>query len=549
MRAPTVPTMPGAPWWDSAVVYQIYPRSFADATGDGVGDLPGLTAHLDHLAWLGVDAIWLTPHYPSPNADFGYDVADLCDVDPVFGTIDDFGALVAAAHERDLRVVIDHVPNHTSIEHPWFVASRSGRDDPKRDWYWWRDGSADGGPPTNWRATFTGEHRWERDADGQLRPTWVAPPSEGAATSAWTFDDASAQWYLHTFLPEQPDLNWRNPEVADAMLDVLRFWLARGVDGFRVDALRTMGKPERFVDLPPERVARPQAALDDLGRVDEAIAAMRRTVAEGGGEPMLIGEMHGDGPDAIVRHVGDGLLTGAFDFPLMYEPWDRDAWRAQVTAVVAATGARPDARLSWVLSNHDEPRVAERYGSEARARAALVAVLTLPGSAFLYQGDELGLRDAVVPPDRVVDPGGRDGCRAPIPWTAGERHGWPADPWLPFPANASGHDVATQRADPGSTLRLCRRVLRLRRSEPALRLGGFGWVDAEAPVLAWRREAAGRAPGRALLVVAVNFRPEPARLEGHDGWVVAASSTDPVDHRRFAGTLGGDEAVVLRPAP
>ena len=460
-------------------------------------------------------------------------------------------ARVAGAHDRGLRVLVDLVPNHTSDRHPWFVESRADRTNPKRDWYWWRDGR-DGGPPTNWRATFTGEHRWEPDADGQLRPTWVAPPPADAASSAWTLDPTTDQWYLHTFLPQQPDLNWRNPAVAAAVLDVVRFWSARGVDGFRVDAIRTVGKPDVLTDVPPEKAARPQSALTDVGLVDEVIGALRAAVDAEGRDLMLLGEVHSDDLDDVVRHVGDGLFTQVFGFPLMFERWDAAAWARQIDAVLTATAHRPDARISWVLSNHDEPRVVERYGSEARARAALVAMLGLPGSAVLYQGDELGLRDAVVPAPRQVDPGGRDGCRAPLPWTAPPDLGWPAGAWLPFPAAVEGHDAAAQRADPSSTYHLCRAALAARRASPALRRGSFEWRVREAAVLAWRRAVTegSRTDER---VVVVNARDEEVALPAAfadelRGWVVEVSTRPDTVGGAAPAVLGPDEAVVLRPA-
>ncbi|MDQ4132203.1 MAG: alpha-amylase family glycosyl hydrolase, partial [Actinomycetota bacterium] len=390
------------PWWKSAVFYQIYPRSFADSDGDGVGDLEGVRAHLDHLRWLGVDAIWICPFYPSPMADFGYDVSDYCDVDPLFGTLDDFDRLLADAHDLGIRVIVDWVPNHTSDQHPWFVESRSSRDNPKRDWYIWRD------RPNNWKAAFGGP--------------------------AWTFDERTGQWYLHLFLPEQPDLDWSNPEVVAAMHDVLRFWLDRGVDGFRVDVVHGLGKDPALPDDPAELTV-PHSSVNDAAETHPLLRELRRLVDGYPGDRVLVGEVYLLDTRRVARYFGAGdELHLAFDFTSLYAPWDARAWRERLTEVAALLdplGAWP----TWTLSNHDNSRHRTRYGgSEARARAAAVLLLTLRGAPFLYEGEELGLEDAVVPPERVVDPGGRDPCRAPVPWDPGPTHGWQvADPWLPWP--------------------------------------------------------------------------------------------------------------------
>jgi alpha-glucosidase len=541
-----VPGRPGGPpWWQTAVVYQIYPRSFCDASGDGVGDLPGIRRHLDHLAWLGVDAVWLSPFYRSPMADFGYDVSDYCDVDPLFGTLHHFDRLVADAHHLGIKVLVDWVPNHTSDQHPWFRESRSSRRDPRRDWYWWRDGRPDreggSGPPgsagrlpNNWRAAFPGVGHTE------------FPP-------AWTWDERTGQWYLHLFLAQQPDLNWANPRVRGAMLEVLRFWLARGVDGFRVDVVHALGKDPALPDLPPDLAPVPMSALNDDPSVHPLLAALRAEV-DGWTDPparVLVGEIvlptaaqsasYYGTPDRPELHL-------AFNFHPLRTPWDAGRWRTQVSEVERLF-ADPDTWPTWVLSNHDQPRHRTRYGSDARARAAAVLLLTLRGTPFLYAGEELGLEDAEVPPARQVDPGGRDGCRAPLPWDSSPSHGWAGGPdaWLPWPPGAAGsRNAAAQRDDPGSMARLYRRLLALRRGSEALRSGEFSWVETPEGVLAYTRHSAG---GDRRLV-AVNFGSHPARVVLPAGrWVVAVSSVGP-GGEAASGRLGlaGDEAVVLRPA-
>jgi alpha-glucosidase len=542
-------------WWRRAVIYQIYPRSFRDSDGDGVGDLEGVRSRLDHLTWLGVDAIWLSPFYRSPMADFGYDVSDYCDVDPLFGDLEDFDALVADAHARDLKVVVDWVPNHSSDAHPWFVAARASRDDPHRHWYRWRDDRTDAeggaGPPgspgrlpNNWLAAFPGVGRAEH------------PP-------AWTWDERTGQWYLHLFLPEQPDLNWGHPELRAAMEDTLRFWMARGVDGFRVDVTHALGKDPALPDLPPELAAVPVSALNDDPRTHPILAHLR-TVLDGWPEPparMMVGEVFLPATAQVPPYYGTPgapELHLSFNFPPLLAPWDAAAWRANIDEVVELF-LPGDAWPTWVLSNHDQPRHRSRYGSEARARAAVFLLLGLPGTPFLYAGEELGLADAVVPPGRQVDPGGRDGCRAPIPWDASPSHGWAGGPeaWLPWPPGAgTGRTVAELQEDEASVLWLYRRLLAARKASPALTAGTFRWLPAPAgvasdQVLAWRR-----CDGPDIRVVAINFGAEPAPFGLPPGaWEVEVASrpeavaSDAVAPAVWTGqlTLTGDAAVLLRP--
>ncbi|MBI2708390.1 MAG: DUF3459 domain-containing protein [Actinobacteria bacterium] len=514
--------MPGddVPWWRRAVVYQVYPRSFADGTGDGVGDLPGLRAHLEHLSWLGVDAVWLSPIYPSPMADFGYDVADYCAVDPLFGTLADLDAVVADAHHLGIRVLLDWVPNHTSDAHPWFQASRSSRDDPKRDWYIWRDPAPDGGPPNNWMRAWGG-------------------------TPAWTFDEASGQWYLHLFLPEQPDLNWANPEVEVAMHATLRFWLDRGVDGFRIDVVHALGKDPALPDTPADLSPIPHATLNDDPRTHPILRRLRTLLDGYDGDRVMVGEVFLLDTARVATYYGDGdELHLAFNFPPLFAPFTATSWRKQLARVEREVA--PVGWPTWVLSNHDVVRHRTRYGGdEARARAAAVLLLTLRGTPFLYAGEELGLAQAEIPPERVVDPGGRDGCRAPIPWDGTPEHGWSTtDPWLPWPPEAERRNVANQREDPASVMHLYRRLLAARRSSPALQDGTMELIDGvPEDVIAWRR----RSPGDER-IVAVNFGPETVAVDAPLGGVVEVASDGAGEGRLFTGTLGPSSAVLLRPA-
>jgi len=503
------------PWWRSAVVYQIYPRSFGDANGDGVGDLEGIRRRLDHLAWLGVDAIWLSPFYRSPMKDFGYDVSDHCDVDPLFGTLADFDRLLAEAHARGLRVLVDWVPNHTSDEHPWFVEARSSRASARRRWYVWRDGRPER-PPNNWRAAFR---------DGP----------------AWTWDDATAQWYLHLFLPEQPDLDWGNPEVVAAMHATLRFWLERGVDGFRVDVVHCLGKDPALADFPAAHAGIPACALVHEPRTLELIRELRRVLEEYSGERVLVGEVAVPWTDRVAFYYGQGDgLHLAFNFPPLYAPWDAEAWRERIADAMAQHDPR-GAWPTWVLSNHDNRRHRTRYGSEARARAAAVLLLTLRGTPFLYAGEELGLEDAVIPDARRVDPGGRDGCRAPLPWEASAPHGWAgAEPWLPWPPEAARRSVGAQRADAGSILHLYRRLLAARRASPALAQGEFELLPGSPGLLAYRRHR-----GRDERIVLVNFSGERRELPLPGERHIALASDARGEGRRWDGTLEPDQALIL----
>ena len=480
-------------WWQRAVVYQVYPRSFADTSGDGTGDLAGITGRLDYLAWLGVDAVWISPIFRSPMADFGYDVADYCDIDPLFGTLDDFDRLVEDAHAHGLKIILDFVPNHTSDRHPWFVESRSSRDNPKRDWYLWREPKPDGSPPNNWISNFGGP--------------------------AWTLDESTGQYYFHAFLKEQPDLNWRNPGVREAMHDVLRFWMDRGVDGFRVDVIWHLIKDVEFRDNPPNPGWTPaQAEINrflqvynaDQPEVLDVVAGLRRVVDEYQ-DRVLIGEIYLP-VERLVAYYGKDL-SGAhlpFNFQLIHT-----AWKARE---IAALVAEYDAAIpqggwpNWVLGNHDQPRIAARIG-KPQARVAAMLLLTLRGTPTMYYGDEIGLSKVEIPPERVQDPWeknepglglGRDPARTPMQWTREVNAGFTeAEPWLPLEPEHARCNVMVLRDNPGSILTLYRRLIALRRERLALSVGSYVPCPSDGEVLSFERRH------NARLTIMLNFSDQP----------------------------------------
>ena len=528
-----------ATWWKEAVFYQIYPLSFADSDGDGRGDLPGVIGKLDYLTnTLGVDAIWLSPFYRSPMRDFGYDVSDHCDVDPLFGTLDDAKRLIGAAHERGLRVIIDYVMNHTSDQHPWFLESRSSSDNSKRDWFVWRDGR-DGGPPNNWVSVFSGP--------------------------AWTFDDETGQWYRHTYLPEQPDLNWRNPEVVEAMVGVLRFWLELGVDGFRVDAAHQMMKDPLERDNPPAPPDYPRP-YKDMGEYDHFIhlydfahpdvhdihRRLRQVIDEYPQSAVSIGEIHIFDLPEWAAYYGENFdqLHMPFNFHLLAANWDVPTLRATVESVLWNV---PDGGwTNWTLGNHDEIRLATRL-PEGHHRLAALLLLTLRGTPFIYYGDELGMRQVTIEGDDAQDPWGfnvdhlsRDGCRTPMRWSPSPNGGFTVDgvsPWLPMGDNLLEINVEAELPDPSSTLNLYRRLIELRKNSVALRRGSYRGIDGDlAGVLGYRREARGEA-----LSVFLNLGQVPTVVDSGRGLVVL-STLDPHRNDRVetAVTLGAGEGLIVR---
>ena len=532
-----------ATWWQRGVIYQVYARSFQDSDGDGIGDLRGIEARLDYLEDLGVDVIWISPICPSPMADFGYDVADYCGVDPRFGTLADFDRLLATAHRRKIRVILDFVPNHSSDQHPWFVSSSASRTSPKRDWYIWRDPAPAGGPPNNWISDFGG--------------------------SAWEWDPATEQYYLHAFLKEQPDLNWRNPAVRQAMYGVLHFWFARGVDGFRIDVLWHLIKVADLRDNPPNAAYDP--AMGEMHKVRQihstdqpevhAVAAEMRRIADGYGDRVLIGEiylpverlMHYYGQDAAGVHL-------PFNFQLVEAPWNARALRTMIAEYEAAlpSGGWPN----WVLGNHDRPRIAARLG-EAQARVAAMLLLTLRGTPTLYYGDELALGHVEIPPTRIQDPRelrepglglGRDPVRTPMPWDTTSNAGFTTGtPWLPLNDDWSDRNVAWLAKTPDSTLSLHRRLLALRRAHDALSVGDIALLDGQdrAPdVLAYERRA-----GDERLLIACNLGSRPQELAlpewaRHARPLLSTVASLPSDPGVAAGkhlVLRPDEGIILAP--
>ena len=493
-------------WWRDGVIYQIYPRSFMDSNGDGVGDLEGIRKRLDHLAWLGVDALWISPCFPSPMADFGYDVSDYCDIDPRFGSLADFDRLLADAHARGLRILLDLVPNHSSRAHPWFEESRASRSSARRDWYVWRDPKPDGSPPNNWLAVFGGP--------------------------AWSLDAATGQYYLHSFLPEQPDLNWRNPAVVRAMHDVVRFWFERGVDGFRIDVIHRIAKDPKLRDNPvldPTQGFGGQRHLHDENHPDvHRLLRGLRKLANRYPERAYVGEVYLMDPAEVARYYGrNDELHLAFNFSFLYAPWSAEAFRRETERFQKHVGRRgwPD----HVLSSHDAPRHASRYDHEAlgdaRARLAALMLLTLRGTPFLYQGEEIGMRNVPVPQDRLQDPLAfrlhpnlsRDPSRTPVPWEAGPGAGFTSgEPWLPIGADAERRNVAAQRSDPDSLLHLYRSLLALRKRTPALQRGAYAARRAPRNVFAFERTA-----GAQRAVVALNYGDAPAAVSLGRGRVAA----------------------------
>ena len=557
-----------SPAWWQGVIYQIYPRSFADSNGDGVGDLNGIRSKLDYLAGLGVDALWLSPVYPSPDADFGYDVSDFCAVDPRYGSLADFDALLAEAHTRGLRVMIDLVLNHSSDQHPWFVESRSSRANPRRDWYIWADPTPRGGPPNNWPSCFGG--------------------------SAWQLDPATGQMYLHTFFKEQPDLNWRCPAVRAALLDVFRFWLERGVDGFRLDAFSAYFKHPELRDNPthpgiPGVVYTTQSQVNNCNLPDmlpllREIRALVDSYSSLGRERYLVGEPFFSDARAAAGYCGPDLLHATFDFEPLLSPWSARRLTAAIQRWQHLLGDQT--WPNFVFNNHDNPRTATRWrrhllsltlfgsanlnlfpvgpaGDDARLKQAAALLLTLRGTAFLYYGEEIGMRDIPVrskaeardPLARAYWPfsKGRDGCRAPMQWDASPNAGFTTHPapWLPVNADYPTRSAAAQSADPASLLNFYRRLTALRRASPALAAGMFQPVTfGTRHIVAYLRQTQEQ-----VMLVAFNFGARPRRLVlgshlARTGWrvrlgthraegeIITPAQSGPI-------SLAGREALIL----
>jgi alpha-glucosidase len=536
-------------WWQTGVIYQIYPRSFQDTDGDGVGDLRGIAARLDYLVGLGVAAIWISPFYPSPMADFGYDVSDYTGVDPLFGTMEDFDALLKAAHAKGLRVILDFVPNHSSDQHPWFIESRSSRDNPKRDWYLWHDpipynndAASDTRPrneqfPNNWQSQFGGP--------------------------AWTWDEATQQFYMHSFLSEQPDLNWRNPEVADAMYAAMRFWLDKGVDGFRMDVLWLLIKDEQLRNNFPGG----PVYNADQPETQAIVAKMRAILNDYHGEELdsariLIGEIYLPLPE-LVRYYGVPVRSGAphlngaqlpFNFHLLQTRWEATALADSIRQYesLLPAGAWPN----YVLGNHDQSRLATRVGT-LQARAAAMLLLTLRGTPTLYNGDELGMKDVAVAADQVRDPAeknqpgqgkGRDPERSPMIWVSAPNAGFTtpdAQPWLPLVPDWEAENAAMQSKDRRSMLTLYRRLLALRRMHDTLHAGAIADVSADGAILGYRRTGLTDGASGDFLVL-LNLGPDVATTSCPPGEIVLTTLLDG-EGARVDGpvTIEGGEGLLI----
>ena len=521
-------------WWERGVIYQIYPRSFQDSNGDGIGDIPGIVSRLDYLVDLGVDAIWLSPHYLSPQEDFGYDVAEYTGVDPMYGTLADFDDLVAEAHRRQLRVIVDFVPNHSSSQHPWFIESTAARTSAKRDWYVWRDPKPDGSLPNNWVSVFGGP--------------------------AWEKNEKAGQHYLHSFLASQPDLNWRNPELERAMLDVLRFWMDRGVDGFRIDVAQRCMKDPLLRDNPPTTIVDPasykfnpewaatQHIYDSADPDIHLLFRKWRSVLDEYPERFSIGEIHEWDWEKWASYYGDGQ---ELHMPFNFAPLTAGADPAKLREIVVSLeSVLPDgAWPNWVLGNHDEPRIATRLGWRESGAMAVV-LLTLRGTPTIYYGDEIGMVESEIPSDRQLDPygrrvpgQGRDGCRTPMQWSAAPDAGFSPpgteSTWLPVHPDYEHHNVATESGDPRSRLAVYRRLLRLRRLHPALHSGDIEVLSSTDGVIAYRRSH----PQGQAFVIAANLSDKSAehRIEGE----IVAGTNHSREASVFDGHLAPWEAVVV----
>jgi alpha-glucosidase len=546
----TQPAQNEVHWWQSGVVYQIYPRSFKDSTGNGIGDLEGIIANLDYLnhgfpepagegppSSLGVDAIWLSPFYPSPMADFGYDVANYVDVDPIFGDLPTFDRLVSEVHKRGIKIIIDYVPNHSSDQHPWFLESRASVHNPKRNWYIWRAPNADGFPPNNWGSAFGGP--------------------------AWTFDKETRQYYMHQFLKEQPELNWREPEVKEAMLDVLRFWLERGVDGFRMDCVGMIIKDVELRDNPLNPNADPDLPLNDIfwrqmhkfsedqDEVHEIIRDFRELL-DTYGDRCGIGEVWPELPRWVKYYgrKGDGLHL-PFNFRLLDLPWNAKDFRHSVDELEAALP--PFGWPNYVLGSHDAPRLASRVG-EAQARVAAMLLLTLRGTPTLYCGDELGMKDGQITTDVMQDPQGlrlglertRDWSRTPMQWNSQQYAGFSnVEPWLPISEDFQERNVEVQDGDPSSMLNLYRKLLWHRRRTPALNHGSYRPIDVDQEGC----YAYARGHPQGWRLIALNFLDEPMNISvpfGDQGEVTLSTRLDRTGRVQLSDLdLRSNEGIII----
>ncbi|MDD5369227.1 MAG: alpha-glucosidase [Anaerolineaceae bacterium] len=522
-------------WWQDGIIYQIYPRSFCDSNGDGIGDLPGITSRLDYLSELGIDAIWLSPIYPSPNVDFGYDVSNYTAIDPVYGSLQDFDALLEQAHQREVRIILDLVLNHTSDQHPWFQASRSSRDNPYRDWYIWSDGKR-GGPPNNWESVFGGR--------------------------GWEFDPATQQYYFHMFYKEQPDLNWNNPDVRQAMLGVLRFWLERGVDGFRLDVFNAYFKDAALTDNPPTLGLRGfdrQRHIYDMDRPElHPFLHEMRALLDAYPGRYAVGETFLSTPAKAAGYCSSDQLHAAFNFAMAKSRWNPQRFLRAIQGWEAALG--PERWPNLVLGNHDLPRIATRYFHsrlDERLKVAAALLLTLRGTPFIYYGEEIGMCDISLRYRQIQDRvgkrywpfnKGRDGCRSPMQWDGSSNAGFTGGTaWLPVHPQANERNVLAEDADPSSLLNFYRRLIEIRRKTPALLRGKFTPLIANHAALVYQREELD-----VVVLVALNFSKQPqmvplASSTHQRAWRMLISNrrTQAPDLTSGLLNLKPDEALVL----
>ncbi len=523
-------------WWQRGIIYQIYPRSFQDTNGDGIGDLKGIIRKLEYLHWLGIDVIWVSPIYPSPMKDFGYDISNYTDVHPLFGSMADFDELITRAHTLGMKLILDLVPNHTSNEHPWFIESRSGRDNPKRDWYIWKDAQEDGSVPNNWLSVFGG--------------------------NAWEWDEQTRQYYYHAFLKEQPDLNWRNPEVQQAMYNVMRFWLDKGVDGFRIDVMWHMIKDSQlrdnplnpdYTDLQADYNRLLPVYSTDQPEVHDIVRQMR-TLVDNYGEKVIIGEIYLPIEKLVVYYGVDNLGAHLpFNFQLLTLPWEASKISSAIDAYEAALPV--NGWPNWVLGNHDQQRIASRVGL-AQAKVAAMLLLTLRGTPTIYYGEEIGMKDVPIEEDQIRDPQGlnmpgkhlsRDPERTPMPWDSSTYGGFSKEqPWLPLARDYKRVNVQKQQDDPFSMLTFYRRLIEIRKKEPALSIGSYRPVYSNHQLLSYIREW-----NNDKFLVILNLTPgvcyfTPAHID-LKGTIIIATHSE-LEGLPLNGTfgLGGDEGILVK---
>ncbi|HEX2921758.1 MAG TPA: alpha-amylase family glycosyl hydrolase [Bacteroidales bacterium] len=524
-------------WWQTGIIYQVYPRSFQDSNNDGIGDLRGIIRRLDYLKWLGIKALWLSPVCPSPMADFGYDISDYKGIDPIFGTLDDFEELVREVHNRDLKIIMDFVPNHSSDQHPWFVESRSTLDNPKRDWYLWYDPLSDGSPPNNWLSVFGG--------------------------SAWELDKKTGQYYYHAFLKEQPDLNWRNPEVREAMYDIMRFWLNKGIDGFRIDVVWHLIKDKNLRDNPKnpnyeEHMATYDSLLPvystDQPETHDIVTEMR-SIIDQYPEHLMIGEIYLPIQRLVTYYGTNGKGANLpFNFALISAPWEAQKISSMIDEYESALPG--NAWPNWVIGNHDQPRITSRVGLN-QAKIAAILLLTLRGTPTMYYGDEIGMRDVPVPSSDIRDPQGlnmpdknlsRDPSRTPMQWDNSEYAGFSqVKPWLPIDRHYHRVNIEREKNDFYSMLTFYRKLIDFRQKEITLMSGDYSPFHSDKQMIAYFRKK----PEHSTFLIVLNLSHRPCYFKSKrvslKGTIRFATSPEleglPIDEEI---NLGGDEGIIIR---